>query len=678
MDFLAPARSKDDRIKGKARSLALLADRGLAVPTAIVTLDSLFRALCSRTDWPIRLDEGGFAVLAESEHLVRETAFPNGFEEALRSMLAGLGETSFSVRSSFVGEDEVGHLAAGVYESRVDVPPALVGMAIREILCSAIAPAATAYGLSRGLSPAIGPLCVLIHPYLRGEAEGTVALADGEPLLECRRGLLSTEIEQDLFSALRAFVMDHGPTEMEWVVDNGRLFFLQARPFEIPRAPKVFAGFSALSPSDPSPLAWTWDAAHNPLPLSPAQQGLVALVNESCRIGIRQRVLGGYLFYVKDDRPMPPAIAPGEAAVALANLKADFEHRRCELPCPPSLEAALALFLSIYEPLFGVIQPAVKRRRVDLVEFLLSRAPGTVHRLADLLRDVPSVATERRRLAGLIARAGTESERALATTAYQNRFGDESPSWDVVEPTYSEGLADRVFVPALECTFPAHALAREMAQTLAPEDRHRFLSLVEQAREGVALSEEDDWVYARAQAYVRLALLGLGKSLVERGELDLPGDVFFLPLFESRRMAGGEPIPGDLREVSAQARSLFEQAKENPPDVCPGCDGVARGVGVGGKVVGRVCLHSSLRPGRPTKSDVLVARTLLPTELPLLQAAALVVDTGGVLDHVASQARERNLPAVVGAAGASTLFEEGDLVLVDGDRGLVIRLACAD
>jgi pyruvate,water dikinase len=69
-----------------------------------------------------------------------------------------------------------------------------------------------------------------------------------------------------------------------------------------------------------------------------------------------------------------------------------------------------------------------------------------------------------------------------------------------------------------------------------------------------------------------------------------------------------------------------------------------------------------------------VAATLLPSELPLLVAAALVTETGGPLDHVATQARERGLPAVVGAAGACRLFHDGDLVLVDADRGLVVRL----
>jgi pyruvate,water dikinase len=72
---------------------------------------------------------------------------------------------------------------------------------------------------------------------------------------------------------------------------------------------------------------------------------------------------------------------------------------------------------------------------------------------------------------------------------------------------------------------------------------------------------------------------------------------------------------------------------------------------------------------------ILVAKTLLPTELPLISAIAFVIETGGALDHVAAQARERGIPAVVGAQGASSVLFDGDLVLVDGDAGLVVRLA---
>ena len=101
-----------------------------------------------------------------------------------------------------------------------------------------------------------------------------------------------------------------------------------------------------------------------------------------------------------------------------------------------------------------------------------------------------------------------------------------------------------------------------------------------------------------------------------------------------------------------------------------------RGHGTGGRAQGRVHHHDPAGPPPPPDA-VLVATTLLPTELPLLQVAALVTETGGPLDHVATQARERGLPAVTGVARALAELHPGDLVLVDADAGLVIPTARA-
>ena len=56
-----------------------------------------------------------------------------------------------------------------------------------------------------------------------------------------------------------------------------------------------------------------------------------------------------------------------------------------------------------------------------------------------------------------------------------------------------------------------------------------------------------------------------------------------------------------------------------------------------GRAIGTVHLHEP-GAGKPVPPGaVLIARTLLPTELPLLEPAALIVETGGVLGHVAAR-----------------------------------------
>jgi phosphoenolpyruvate synthase/pyruvate phosphate dikinase len=125
-----------------------------------------------------------------------------------------------------------------------------------------------------------------------------------------------------------------------------------------------------------------------------------------------------------------------------------------------------------------------------------------------------------------------------------------------------------------------------------------------------------------------------------------------------------------------EGRRAYDDALGDPPPTTfiPEATGVVRGLrGAPGRAIGRVRLHPT-PPASP--GDVVVARTLLPTELPLIAAtAALVVETGGAIGHVAAQARERRIPAVTNARGATSAFHDGDLILVDGDAGLVIKLS---
>jgi pyruvate,water dikinase len=195
------------------------------------------------------------------------------------------------------------------------------------------------------------------------------------------------------------------------------------------------------------------------------------------------------------------------------------------------------------------------------------------------------------------------------------------------------------------------------------------------ARTAVALGEADDWLYARTQAAVRRALLGVGERLHLASRLAEVADVFYVPFDLVRKAALGSLPSADFVALAAAGRAAWQRARGLPPPLPEAMDAKAvRGAGTGGRAIGRLAWH---RPGLHANAadTVLAATTLLPTELPLISAIAIVTETGGPLDHVAAQARERGIPAVVGAHGASSLFADGDLVLVDGDAGLVIRLS---
>ena len=258
---------------------------------------------------------------------------------------------------------------------------------------------------------------MLVHAHAPGDLSGAAAFdpqgPDAAPIVSTSsaRPALSAAALQQIEATLRALAVSRGPLELEWTWrrSDDAVTFLQLRPYRSPTPVAPWPGLSAIPASERD--EWRWDAAHNPLPLSIAQRDLVGLVDEHCRTGVRLRVLGGYLFYAPGGPLAPSTIAPEQARAAFDDLRTKVESR---LTPAPALEPALALFLSSYEPLMGVIQPAARAGRRALEEHLREEGPEALAALPALLSDVESMASERRRRAGNPA-------------AYQALFGDEAP-----------------------------------------------------------------------------------------------------------------------------------------------------------------------------------------------------------------------------------------------------------
>ena len=101
---------------------------------------------------------------------------------------------------------------------------------------------------------------------------------------------------------------------------------------------------------------------------------------------------------------------------------------------------------------------------------------------------------------------------------------------------------------------------------------------------------------------------------------------------------------------------------------------VLKGVsGSTGIAVGKVCLINSPKEFyKMKKGDILVCHLTDPEWTPLFKlASAVVADTGSALSHAAIVAREYNIPAVLGVGFATTKFEDGDTIQVNGNIGEV-------
>ena len=621
LDRNAPA----EKIGGKARSLLKLAAAGLPVPPAIAVTTDLFSTL--RAGGPALpgtlAAPDALATIESAARALLRAPWPVGFAEAFRRSLAALdgrAQARFVVRSSAAIEDRPDALGAGLFLSRLDLPAAEVEPALREVLASALAPGVVAYFASRSRSTdGVGwaadglGFAALIHPFVAGDAAGSAALdsSHGAPIIDAHHGD-ATRARARIQDALARLTVIHGPVEVEWAASGYEVTFLQMRPYRRPGRARL-AAVSQINLQ----IGWRWDAAHNPLPLSPAQAGLVALVDRVCDTGLRQQTLRGYLFYAHAPRPAGTTRrAPTSLTEALAALRALCDARLAP-DATGSLDDALDTFTAIYQPLFGVVQPAARAARKALTDLMQRHGLDPAPRLPHLLAAVPSAARARAELARAFARAGDSAARTAALAAYLERFGDESPSWDVAVPTWRETsvrlaakLAGRSALGSERRLPTSHdsdlpdddwrAAADSVRAALPTSVRPAWSDLLAEARTAVAAAEDDDALYARAQAHVRRALLREGSRLAARGLLDHAEDVFWLPLEVVRREAQGE-ARGETSLTRDQAARLIDDARradvaarKTPPSLADAgreadVPGIIRGrSGAGGVCIGRV------------------------------------------------------------------------------------------
>jgi pyruvate,water dikinase len=110
---------------------------------------------------------------------------------------------------------------------------------------------------------------------------------------------------------------------------------------------------------------------------------------------------------------------------------------------------------------------------------------------------------------------------------------------------------------------------------------------------------------------------------------------------------------------------------ESPPHAW---EAAMTGVGAcGGQVRGRAAVLEDVTDcQRLAAGDVLVTRQTDPgwgLAFPLIRG--LVLERGGMLSHGAILAREYGIPTVVGVREAARRIRSGQVVHVDGDRGVV-------
>ena len=186
-------------------------------------------------------------------------------------------------------------------------------------------------------------------------------------------------------------------------------------------------------------------------------------------------------------------------------------------------------------------------------------------------------------------------------------------------------------------------------------------------------------------AIFRRLALSVGRELTAAGRLDSPEQIFDLTIADIDRARNDSLL--DLRELAKQRSAIIQKIRKSkltariidsrgkifyPPhnaNINGGLSGVPISPGVAqGRV--KVLNHASEKPLLP--GEILVARATDPGWTPLfLNAAGIILEIGGALQHGAVVAREYGIPCVSGLDNATHLFKDGQWVEVDGSNGVV-------
>lgn len=294
--FDDPACRDPELVGSKAASLAGLAATGFDVPEAFVLTTYAFEDAVADVD---RLSPTALETLP----------LPSPVEQALLRARRRLDGAVLAVRSSGVSEDLAGSSFAGQYETVLGVrSPEELGDAVRRCWASALSDRVTAYRREHDVDAPIA-MAVLIQRQVEAEAAGVAFTADpvsgdrGVTVVNAVLGLadrlVSGEVTPEEWrvhtdGSERTYatepVLQRGqaeavattareiaaragtPQDVEWALEDGRLWVLQSRP--ITGLPERSVAPVPV-PVEPPPGFWERDVSHWPDPGSPLQTSLV-------------------------------------------------------------------------------------------------------------------------------------------------------------------------------------------------------------------------------------------------------------------------------------------------------------------------------------------------------------------------------------------------------------------
>ena len=383
----------------------------------------------------------------------------------------------------------------------------------------------------------------------------------------------------------------------------------------------------------------------------------------------------------------------------------------------PAMGAALQ-FAELYEETFG---PAPDNEHYRMLQGFPNKsveAGQVLYDLAQELKRVPAVAGMIReapaeRFFAELERTAAGKQAAERLRGYLDVYGWRSDQFELADPSWRED--PRPMIYSLRAYFGEDATDPRIEQEKAAREREALVSEMLARVDGDAAKRNPlQMMHSMAQQYLpvmenhnfyidqmntvlmRLPVLEIGRRLTAEGALNDPNDAFMLTITEAQDAVlkpdhtltalvahrkeelahwsrivpppfiGTQPAESIRDDVMDRFWGLNNEPSRDPKVITG--KGASRGlVTAPAKVVRSLAEADKLEQG-----DVLVCEMTMPPWTPLFStASAVVADSGGVLSHCAIVAREYGIPCVVGTRVGTRRIRDGQMLTVDGAKGIV-------
>jgi pyruvate,water dikinase len=368
-----------------------------------------------------------------------------------------------------------------------------------------------------------------------------------------------------------------------------------------------------------------------------------------------------------------------DAAIASVKLREGHDHMTAMMR-PHTLGTMLI------QGVLGRVRALVESVGRPELELELSRGLGSLQEV-DMLSRLWDVSRGRGDLVGFLAEYGFHcpGEGAVNSVAWR----EDPLALQAIVDSYSAMDDDRAPLhSAADVVKRRHAATAELMAAL-PAVRRPVAKMVLSLSDKLwALRETGKATYLHGIDVARAATRILGRSLAGDGLIDNPDDVAFLTIDELK--AGvfrdyREEI--EFRRARRDAYQAFEvpQTWEGTPSQAPRRPDAAGGFGFTGPpgrieglaaspgvVEGRVKVVIDPSAADLREGEILVCKATDPSYGTLFMlAAGAVIDVGAPGSHGAIVARELGIPCVINTRIGTRALRDGDVVRLDGGKGVV-------